>query len=32
MKAMGLDIGSVTIGVALSDALKMIANAYTVIR
>ena len=30
--AMGLDIGSVTIGVALSDALKMIANAYTVIR
>lgn len=32
MKAMGLDIGSVTVGVALSDELKMIANAYTVIR
>ena len=32
MKAMGLDIGSVTVGVALSDSLKMIANAYTVIR
>jgi len=32
MKAMGLDIGSVTVGIALSDSLKMIANAYTVIR
>ncbi len=32
MKAMGLDIGSVTVGVALSDGLKMIASAYSVIR
>lgn len=32
MKAMGLDIGSVTVGVALSDSLKMIASAYTVLR
>ena len=32
MRAMGLDIGSVTVGVALSDGLKMIANSYTVIR
>lgn len=32
MKAMGLDIGSVTVGVALSDGLKMIASSYTVIR
>ncbi len=32
MKAMGLDIGSVTVGVALSDGLKMIASSYCVIR
>lgn len=32
MKAMGLDIGSVTVGIALSDGLKMIASAYSVIR
>ena len=32
MRAMGLDIGSVTVGVALSDGLKMIASSYTVIR
>ena len=29
---MGLDIGSVTVGVSLSDGLKMIASSYTVIR
>ena len=29
---MGLDIGSVTVGVALSDGLKMIANSLKVIR
>ena len=32
MRAMGLDIGSVTVGVSLSDGLKMIASSYTVIR
>ena len=32
MRAMGLDVGSITVGVALSDALKMIASSYTVIR
>ena len=32
MRAMGLDIGSVTFGVSLSDGLKMIASSYTVIR
>lgn len=32
MRALGLDIGSVTVGVALSDGLKMIASSYTVIR
>lgn len=32
MRAMGLDVGSVTVGVSLSDELKMIANSYTVIR
>lgn len=32
MKAMGLDIGSVTVGVALSDSLKMIASSHMVIR
>lgn len=32
MRAMGLDIGSVTVGVALSDGLKMFASSYTVIR
>lgn len=31
-RAMGLDIGSVTVGVALSDQLKMIASSYKVIR
>ena len=29
---MGLDIGSVTVGIALSDGLKMIASAHSVIR
>ena len=32
MRAMGLDIGSVTVGVALSDGLKMFASAHSVIR
>lgn len=32
MRALGLDIGSVTVGVALSDSLKMIASSYCVIR
>ena len=32
MKALGLDIGSVTVGIALSDSLKMFASAYSVIR
>lgn len=32
MKAIGLDIGSVTVGIALSDSLKMFASAYSVIR
>lgn len=32
MKAMGLDIGSVTVGVALSDSLKMFASSHCVIR
>ena len=32
MRALGLDIGSVTVGIALSDGLKMIASSYTVIR
>lgn len=32
MRALGLDIGSVTVGVALSDPLKMIASSYCVIR
>ena len=32
MRAMGLDIGSVTVGVSLSDGLKMIASSYVVIR
>jgi len=31
-RAIGLDIGSVTVGVALSDSLKMIASSYKVIR
>lgn len=32
MRAMGLDVGSVTVGIALSDPLKMIASSYKVIR
>ena len=32
MRALGLDIGSVTVGVSLYDGLKMIASSYTVIR
>lgn len=32
MRALGLDIGSVTVGVALSDSLKMFASSLTVIR
>lgn len=32
MRAMGLDIGSVTVGISLSDGLKMLAHSYTVIR
>lgn len=32
MRAIGLDIGSVTVGIALSDSLKMIASSYDVIR
>lgn len=32
MKALGLDIGSVTVGIALSDSLKVFASAYSVIR
>ena len=32
MRAMGLDVGSVTVGIALSDPLKMIASSYTTLR
>ena len=32
MRSMGLDIGSVTVGIAMSDPLKMIASSYKVIR
>ncbi len=32
MRTIGLDIGSVTVGVALSDPLKMIASSYVVLR
>ncbi len=32
MRVIGLDVGSVTVGIALSDPLKMIASCYVVLR
>ena len=32
MRTMGLDVGSVTVGIALSDPLKIIASSYDVLK